>query len=599
MKMLLLRTAPRKVQPHLSSHACSFLVAASIVFFCLSVAAKEAPKPEAAPNAVKQGPIKQTQSKRKLSEKEQRAIRLLQAAEAESGDLEPGMRAHVLWQIASGYVLLNPSHADALFKKSLEATLAIDCAEMEANDRGAPPGCQLKEALQRRLLGDMLFGSKEERTTAEEFLPRASPGVRDELTRELAIRYIREKKFDRAMSLIEEIGRTGDFPYAVCEELIAALPTERSSEKMQVFALALNSFRQAPPDAFHHITYFTYLVTRVWDSVPRPLLTEAVDDLLQRSKDLESEGNNKRAVTVTTTKGAAAFGSLYQYELFELLPMIREMDPERAKALLNDAADVRANLQKFPDGIQWTSKDTGKGPRDEGARFMSMSSVAVGSPSTGETAKYAAEQQAHAEQLARMRMITEQAATDPETALAAALTLPQWTQQGFNSPRARTLLRVASAAAKTKPAVAKKALENFANEITGANSKEQMWFMHKGDMLASAAEIYVRLDENDLALKMVQESEKAAEELYSRDTESIDPNLAIKALWPSTMIWRKAIAAAAKVSPDAAEEIIQGISDPEIKTQEKITFARALLGDDSPDFDFMDQRKDGIKNAFF
>jgi hypothetical protein len=71
---------------------------------------------------------------------------------------------------------------------------------------------------------------------------------------------------------------------------------------------------------------------------------------------------------------------------------------------------------------------------------------------------------------------------------------------------------------------------------------------------------------------------KIAEKLYASDTDASEPNLALKAEWPSAGLWRKLVMLATRLSPRLAEQMVSDISDPEIRVFQRVSLANALLG---------------------
>ncbi|MBA3916231.1 MAG: hypothetical protein H0X25_20780 [Acidobacteriales bacterium] len=74
-----------------------------------------------------------------------------------------------------------------------------------------------------------------------------------------------------------------------------------------------------------------------------------------------------------------------------------------------------------------------------------------------------------------------------------------------------------------------------------------------------------------------------------------DPNLAFIGAWPSTTLWRRTIALAAKISPQEAEKVLAAIPDPNIVALETVTYANVLLGVAPHPISVTDIRKNGAK----
>jgi hypothetical protein len=173
-----------------------------------------------------------------------------------------------------------------------------------------------------------------------------------------------------------------------------------------------------------------------------------------------------------------------------------------------------------------------------------------------------------------MTEIDKESQKDPQQGINDALTLPLQDAWQNNSPRAQALLMVARNSQKKRATLSKSALDEiskFEEQLTPAQLKG----------IADVPKIYLDLGDEDGAKKSLKSMVKAAEKLYTHDTDADDPNKAFKGTWPSADLWRKCVQVAAAISPALAEEIIGEIPDPEIAAAQKVAFASTLLGQTS------------------
>jgi hypothetical protein len=105
------------------------------------------------------------------------------------------------------------------------------------------------------------------------------------------------------------------------------------------------------------------------------------------------------------------------------------------------------------------------------------------------------------------------------------------------------------------------------------------------------------MGEPDRAEKALHQAMKIAHKLYEKDVDSSDPNLAMKAQWPSAGLWRKVVMLGARVSPDVGEQLMAEIPDPEIRALQAVSFANSLLGGSDYPFRFIEWRKSGNHNG--
>jgi hypothetical protein len=107
-------------------------------------------------------------------------------------------------------------------------------------------------------------------------------------------------------------------------------------------------------------------------------------------------------------------------------------------------------------------------------------------------------------------------------------------------------------------------------EPTGRSGPRDYW--------AEGIEIATKIEEIDLAKKLLKEGIGQAGKLRSKDTDSDDPNLAVKAWWPSAAMLSKLILAASRISSRTALEATQEITDPEIRLFCQVRLANRQLG---------------------
>jgi hypothetical protein len=86
------------------------------------------------------------------------------------------------------------------------------------------------------------------------------------------------------------------------------------------------------------------------------------------------------------------------------------------------------------------------------------------------------------------------------------------------------------------------------------------------------------MGDTDRAEDVVHEGIKVAAKMLDDDINPDDPNTALKAWWPSADAYRQMVEVETKISHPATSKLLEEIKDPDIRTMESITFARALLG---------------------
>jgi hypothetical protein len=215
--------------------------------------------------------------------------------------------------------------------------------------------------------------------------------------------------------------------------------------------------------------------------------------------------------------------NVYQYRLFELLPILRELDPSKAEQLSNDP-QVQARLSKYPNGLQSLDPTVRDTPMRKGEEPGMQVGVRRGAKVV---------QDSHSAEIYQRQEneILKQAGDEPRQAIATAATLP--VQAGHTVPRSETLLSIAQVGWKKNPSASKEALEQMADSLK------------KG----------VDGDDND----------------SNRD---------LKVWWPSVALFSAILRSAAHISPQTALELIHKLQDPDLVTLFQIRLANDRLGAD-------------------
>jgi hypothetical protein len=485
----------------------------------------------------------------KLTSEQKRGLRLLQAAEAESAGLQPDMHAFLLWRVSYVYRKLDPKQAEKLSRDAFAATQAIE--DSSDNDHCAAPGSagDIKGWIQQQVLFDMVH--KDELQEVEQLLPQATASVRNEITAELVRHCESKKDLMHAESLLSQLADSDRYPFDTAADLFTALGAEHSADRLSIFNQALNNFEQHATASFGDDDIGNF-IERTWKDVPPGLVLEAIGKVFEAAKERRSESH----YSMSSPKGSVVLKSDYALRLFQLLPILEELDKDKAEALLREQTEVAEQLRTYPRGMQsLNSEDT----------TFSYGVIGNG-PGIG-----AAKQEIEAQMEERVNEILKKADADPSGALATALLLPVHGTFESSSPRSRALLGIAEKTVAKKVSVSKSALDDF-SAIQDQLTPQEMVGINR------LPELYLKVGDVDGAKKAVDILVKAANKIYQHDTDADDPNKAFKGAWPSTDLWGKAIQQAAKISPSLPDKIIADVEDAEIAAFETVAFASALVG---------------------
>jgi hypothetical protein len=517
---------------------------------------------------------------KQLSPEEQAWCQVLKSALVGAADQEPRMRSYLLDAVASGLSKCAPEKVRNAFVDSFTATLAIPETREELDQRmhrfyrGERSdqateelrfNLQMKEALQRSALGHLLTIDE---ATVDSLLPQAEPDVRAGLMRQMISRSTSAKNFDRA---IELLSRTPSkewfprmFPFREATQLMLELPPDREQSKQEIFRVAMTadrerlSFTTSGDD-------FAGMIVRFWRHIPPAIVLEAIHQVLDKP-NLVKDG-----LTVNSSSGKMAFSNEHDYHVFELLPILRELDSDAANKLLQSSQQAQLQLKQFPNGVQSLDPSLGDSAPKQGELphrvWLSTAELDRRVPN-------------HTDQVnpanARVREIVRTAPDNPAQATAAAATLPE--AVGFSDvpvlfPRAEAYLGIARALMKSDPSVARDALEQMSDSLKHiANAYRPMHQWTDGIMVAK------EMGDADLAVGLFRSGLEEAERLRNEDSDPADPNMAIKAFWPSVCAYSGLALAASQISPQTALDGIRDLKDPEILLLLEIKLANKMLG---------------------
>jgi len=521
----------------------------------------------------------------KLTDDQKLALALLETSEAASRGFEAPMRSFSLMNVAQSLTATDQARARSVLRDAFTASL-----EIHDDD-------DTKSRLQQEIFRTLLPLSQED---VEELLPQAEMSVRRPITNVIVGRYAEKKQFDKGLELVNQISALDEFPYASGGKLMEAMPPEMMAEKQGLFSQALSSFKAHPREP-NRITLgddsLAGLVVKFGTTMPPKMVLAAIDEVLSQDKKLVDDQLN---ITVGGDGGTASFASRYQYDLFAVLPVLRQLDESRAKQLLEENQSLQDQLQKYPQGL--SSLDPPPPPTPPGApkdansnrRGLSTMVRRGGPPGAGPAPAGAAAQsnaaaQAYMEQegVRRAKEIAQEGETDPTQAIAHAMTLPlTLSNTGRNSPRAGALEAIAKANVKKNPGASSQALSELRK--TAGDLKLGL----QAQYLSSAADIYLQMGDKDNAEKIVGAGFKIAEKLLDNDLNPDNPNQALKAWWPSADAYRRFVEVQTKISHPMALNVLKEIKDPEIRATESIMVARSLLGLPLKRFMVAEHRKD-------
>jgi hypothetical protein len=469
------------------------------------------------------------------SEEEDRGMQMMQMAEADAGVLEGGMRAWALWQVARGYEQHDPKKSLELLESAITASRTIDSDKL-----------QTQLHLQEQILNTMVPLAPEH---VDELLLTVGPGARDKVLTSLLSYYEKNRNMHRALEVIYEIGSEKEMPYDAALRIMDKQTPEQSGEMLQLFTTALGSYRDHPEAHGTILTGsglgrgFSDMIVRYWQRLPKELVRAAIDEVLKQADPANQKDAGKQTVAISSGKGSATFASMYEFRLFQLLPVLRAIDESAEEDYLKRNQEVAAMLGKYPNGttsIAPPAAEEGEAKVSDGVDFEVSGDANDMGPKMQEMAR-AEKLEADAE------------AGHAQDAMANAPTI---SDPGL---RASCYEGIARATWKKDSSTAHSALDKMLDIAERMKPSEQVRFV------IAATAIYVRMGENENAKSAIEKGMTVAGKAYSADTNADDPNKALKAFWPAADAYRSLLYQAAAISPLWTTTLLKEIPDPELK----------------------------------
>jgi hypothetical protein len=533
--------------------AVVILFAAS-VFLVAQEVNVQTPKTAASPKTNVTAPA----AKPKLTEQRKRGLNLLETAEASAGGFEAPSRIVAYTQIARVYQPNNKKRAIELLQQAYDSLRTLELDTPDKNLNGV-----VKNQLQKQVLNQYASIAPER---VDALLDQMDPPLRTDTIRVLLPYYEKSKNLDRPISVLVQLAVEAEMPYGIVDDVIDKLGPAHPDQIRQLFFASLTSYQNRQHSELNGSTDFANLISEAYGKVPDQSVETAIDEVLLQAKKADQENTNV-SVSLGFDKGALQFKSIYDYQLFAVLPTLEQVDAEKAKRLLKESEDVNTFATKYPGGMNSLSKNGWP------------SSVGIHTGNNGGVPDAQSPQMLEEQ---RMNAAMKDAADHPDDALAnAAVLSPRYALEAY--------MGIARANCKKNGTVAATALGKAQELLPRIPSWQQI------STITEMANLYELLGDKDNAQKTIELGTKAAEALYKQETNADDPNLAPKAYWVSTNAWRNLVDASYELDPGHALTLVKEAPDNEVRTFAQIALAKKMMGSTAPALDFsMTANKKGM-----
>lgn len=497
--------------------------------------------------------------------KREEALRHLQLARALATGAEPAAAVDTCSNIARAFERLDKAQAVSTYQ---------DCFRraQEIGDDG--PETAVKFDVTQKTLRRLAELSP---AVAKSLMPQADIYSRA-VARSVIVRaLVQAAKFDDAIAELRPAAADGAFPSGAALNLSLSLPPARSADIAVVYRLGVQSLpngewfaRQPRSEDFAELT------VRLWQMLPPNLVLEGVDAILKTADEADAARSGPRKdipLTAQLGQDAQQFVNMKQFRLFELLPVLRVLDPSRVKSLVAADPVLAAKAVDHPEGLaDFNPSIKEKDPKKaESARAGGLGVVAplTGGPSPNDIEQIRADGE-------RVVEIEKEAGVDLDKALADAKAMPDRTQ--FAGPsgtsRVEALLRVAKAAGKAHLAVAHSALAAVQDGASGYAPELKV------DVYLRVLNAYTTFGDREEALRLLDKVVDLGGDLYREDRDDSDPNRATRSHWPSAAVWTAAVMMARRLSPTDSDRLLADVAakDPVIGAAIHAAVAAEILG---------------------
>jgi hypothetical protein len=390
---------------------------------------------------------------------------------------------------------------------------------------------------------------------ADALLPELDPKVRARAMEGLLEYYREHKLVEHAVALVRGTSAESEMPYSLATKLADLLPRDDDEQVRALFSDALSSYQAHDDRRFN--PGFPEMIVSLHERLAPSQVLDAIDEVLAKAKTMDEKSGDVVKVGLSSSKGAVELTSRYDYRLFQLLPVLRQLDGGKAERLEKENRTVKPLLAQYPRGPN-SLADGGKG-----SSYSMNFAYSDGHGMSGVHGDLDAP--TLAEQQLRQRIAAE-AVEHPEQALANVPLLSQAIS------RAETYLLIAQAHWKNRTSVARNALTQLSQTISDV-PVDQQW-----NLCRKSAKLYLQLGDEPSARKLIEKGMTIASALYKVDTDADSPNTAPEIHWPSANAWRSMLGLAATISPAWATDLLKEIDDEDMRALAFLSLAQTRLG---------------------
>jgi hypothetical protein len=515
----------------------------ALLLFC-SLAAAQTAEVRTAPNAGNP----ERRSDRRIAEAEPKiekptkaelklAAELIDRAQALANDLSDTDRAYVLAKMAELTAKRSPeeskTRAEEAFKLAANSNDTA-ASQIQMSAMMAISQNDLDRALQ------MLSEMPAQRPRSDGSM---SPDIRGAAAAMLFTRAFSKEgmvSVEKLQASARQMGENGFYPYMAVAQLLRGVG-EKDKDRAQSIAMDAVAFINRRPLSGLESQQVTMFLQSAREFIPRPMMKEILDrvvkDALEAAK--HSDGTQVAASFQTEDGQSAQLNSMATLMIFQLMPMIRDVDPDWAKQLEDQSEELKRVAALM-----------GSGQR---------TSIMIGARNGGPTGPNG-NQRDFRDELQAMS-VDELAARDPQRAMETA--------QAIKDPTVRVAAIARASAAGTDEAAKEKALKDANDALAQATDPRD-----KLTILSGLAQAQASLNDDDGLAVTLQQSFNLADDMFRRSVDKTPDGGA----WmrPGVQAATSMVRGIARKSPRVVTEKLDSVRHQPLKALLLLSAAEAL-----------------------
>ena len=462
---------------------------------------------------------------------------LIDRAQALANDLNDTDRAYVLAKMAE---------LTAKRKPEQSKTWAEEAFKLAANANDGPSS-QIQMSAMMAVSQNDLDRALQMLSEMPAQRPRSdgsqSPDIRGAATTMLFTRAFTKEGMsavEKLQASARQMGENGFYPYMAVSQLLRGV-AEKDKDRAQAIAMDAVAFINRRPLSGLESQQVTMFLQSARDVIPRPMVKEilerVVKDALETAK--QSDGTQVAASFQTEDGQSAQLNSMATLMIFQLLPMIRDVDPDWAKKLEDQSEELKRVAALM----------------NSGQRTSIMIGARTGGPTgpNGNQRDFRDELQSNS--------VDELAARDPQRAMETA--------QAIKDPTVRVAAIARASAAGTDAAAKEKALKDAKDALAQASDPRD-----KLTILAGLAQAQASMKDDEGLAATLQQSFVLADDMFRRSVDKTPDGGA----WmrPGVQATTSMVRAGARKSPQIFTEKIDGVRHQPLKALLLLSAAEAL-----------------------